>query len=76
VTGKTRNEIEQNFAGKGYGHLKTELAEAVIAYLEPFQARLKEIDDVQLDRILHTGAEKARNVAKETLKTTFERMGL
>lgn len=76
VTGQTREEIESHFAGKGYGHLKTELAEAVIEYLKPFQAKMAEIDDSELEKILKASAEKARSVASETLKLTYERVGL
>jgi tryptophanyl-tRNA synthetase len=76
VTGKSNEEIESHFTGKGYGHLKTELAEAVIEYLKPFQARMAEIDDEELEKILRRGAEKARGVARETLQTTYERLGL
>lgn len=76
VTGKNREEIESHFAGKGYGHLKTELAEAVIEYLKPFQAKMAEIDDTELEKILKASAEKARSVASETLKLTYERVGL
>jgi tryptophanyl-tRNA synthetase len=76
VTGKSREEIESHFAGKGYGHLKTELAEAVIEYLKPFQAKMAEIDDTELEKILQRSAEKARRVASETLKLTYERLGL
>lgn len=76
VTGKTREEIESHFAGKGYGHLKTELGEAVIEYLRPFQAKMAEIDDAELEKILKASAEKARSVANETLKLTYERVGL
>jgi tryptophanyl-tRNA synthetase len=76
VTEKSREEIESHFAGKGYGHLKTELAEAVIEYLKPFQTKMAEIDDAELEKILERSAEKARNVASETLKKTYERLGL
>jgi len=76
VTNQTREEIESHFAGKGYGHLKTELAEAVIEYLKPFQAKMAEIDDVELDKILQKGAEKASRVASETLKITYRNLGL
>jgi tryptophanyl-tRNA synthetase len=76
VTNQTRDEIESHFNGKGYGHLKVELAEAVIEYLKPFQARMNEIDDAELDRVLQIGAEKARSVAAETLKATYEKLGL
>ncbi|HRH46256.1 MAG TPA: tryptophan--tRNA ligase [Pyrinomonadaceae bacterium] len=76
VTGKTREEIESHFAGKGYGHLKTELGETVIEYLRPFQAKMAEIDDTELEKILKASAEKASSVASETLKLTYERVGL
>lgn len=76
ITNKSREEIESHFSGKGYGHLKTELAEAVIEYLKPFQAKMNEIDDAQLETILQKGAEKARSVASETLKKTYQKLGL
>lgn len=76
VTDQSREEIESHFAGKGYGHLKTELAEAVIEYLKPFQAKMAELNDEELEKILQKGAEKARSVASETLRTTYERVGL
>lgn len=76
VTGKTRQEIENHFAGKGYGHLKVELAEAVIEFLRPFQTKMAEIDDEELKRILKIGAEKAKEVAQITLKDVYQKLGL
>lgn len=76
VTGKTPEEIENHFEGKGYGYLKIELANAVIEYLKPFQAKMAEIDDAELEKILKRSAEKASSVASETLKLTYERLGL
>ena len=76
VTNQSRDEIESHFNGKGYGHLKVELAEAVIEYLKPFQIKMAEIDDAELSKILERSAEKARSVASETLKTTYEKLGL
>ncbi len=76
VTGQTREEIESHFTGKGYGHLKTELAEAVIEYLKPFQTKMAEIDDPTLEKILQASAEKARQVAGETLKVVYQKMGV
>jgi tryptophanyl-tRNA synthetase len=76
LTGKTAEECEANFAGKGYGNLKSELAETVVEFLRPFQERVKQIDDGELEKILKTGAEKARSIARETLKTVYERMGI
>ena len=76
VTGKTREEIEKHFEGKGYGHLKTETAEAVIEFLKPFQQNFHEISDENLDRILKEGAEKAGATANETLQKVYENTGL
>lgn len=76
VTGKSREEIEAHFEGKGYGQFKPELAEAIIEYLRPFQEKVKDIDDQQLEMILDTGAQKANHVAKETLRKVYENVGL
>jgi tryptophanyl-tRNA synthetase len=76
VTEKSREEIESHFSGKGYGHLKVELAEAVIEYLKPFQAKMAEIDDAELEKLLRLGAEKARAVASETLLKVYQNTGL
>jgi tryptophanyl-tRNA synthetase len=76
VTEKSREEIESHFSGKGYGHLKVELAEAVIEYLRPFQAKMAEIDDTELAKLLKIGAEKARAVASETLLKVYQNTGL
>jgi tryptophanyl-tRNA synthetase len=76
VTGKSKEEIEAHFEGKGYGQLKPDLAEAVIEYLRPFRQKMAEIDDDSLARILTQGAETARHVASETLQTAYERLGL
>jgi len=76
VTGKEKGAIEEHFAGKGYGDFKSELAEAVVEFLRPFQERVKQFDDTEIAEILKAGAEKARGVANETLKNVYERVGL
>ena len=76
LTGKSTDESELYFEGKGYGHFKTELAETVVEFLRPFQDRVKEYDDESLDAILKTGAEKARSIAAETLKDVYGKMGI
>jgi tryptophanyl-tRNA synthetase len=76
LTNKTAAECEANFDGKGYGHLKSELAETVIEFLRPFQEKIKEFDDAQLEKILKEGAERARCIAGETLKNVYEKMGV
>jgi len=76
LTNKTAEECEANFAGKGYGQFKTELAEVVVEFLRPFQEKVKEVSDSELEKILKDGAEKARSVASETLKIVYKRMGV
>lgn len=76
MTGKTAEECEANFASKGYGHFKTETAEAVIEFLKPFQERIKNYTDEDLKEILKKGAEKARTIARETLKDVYAKMGI
>ncbi|MEU1308688.1 tryptophan--tRNA ligase [Streptomyces cinnamoneus] len=77
LTGSTIAELEQKYEGKGYGALKTELAEVVVDFVTPFRARTQEyLDDPEtLDAILAKGAEKARAVAAETLAQTYDKVG-
>jgi tryptophanyl-tRNA synthetase len=76
LTGKTPEEIEAHFEGKGYAQLKSDLAEATIEFLRPFQERVHGIGDEELHRILSEGADKARDIAAETLRHVKERMGI
>ena len=66
-----------DFAGRGYGALKSATADAVIAFAEPFAKRTRDLlDDVpELDRYLQSGAERANEVAAETVATAYERVG-
>jgi tryptophanyl-tRNA synthetase len=76
LTGKTPDECIAHFEGKGYGQFKTELAEAVVEFLRPFQERVNNYSDEELSSILESGAEKARTIASETLKTVYTKMGI
>jgi tryptophanyl-tRNA synthetase len=76
LTGKSAEESQAHFNGKGYGHFKTELAGAVVEFLRPFQERIKQYDDATLNAILKPGAEKAQTVARETLDKVYEKMGI
>ncbi|MEV4434744.1 tryptophan--tRNA ligase [Streptomyces sp. NPDC049555] len=77
LTGTTVAELEQRYEGKGYGALKTDLADVVVEWVTPFRARTQEyLDDPEtLDAVLAKGAEKARAVAAETLAQAYDRMG-
>lgn len=76
TTGTSTEEVEAHFAGKGYAQLKADLAEATIEFLRPFQQRVREISDEQLDEILDQGCEKARQIASATLDRVFRLTGL
>ncbi len=77
-TGKTMEEAVKDFEGAGYGKLKTAVAEAVIAEIEPVQQEYKRIlaDVTYLDSVLKNGAEKAGETAQKTLDLAFARVGL
>ena len=77
ATGESIAEVQARYDGQGYGTFKTDVAEAVIALIEPFQQRFREIrDDAgQLQRLLALGAEKARTASQPTIDAMYERMG-
>jgi len=76
VTGKSQEDVEEHFAGKGYAFLKGQLAEATIEFLLPFQQKVSEITDERLSEILSLGRDKASKIASVTLKRAFENVGL
>ncbi|OGM15732.1 tryptophan--tRNA ligase [Candidatus Woesebacteria bacterium RIFCSPLOWO2_01_FULL_43_11] len=77
---KIRQEYEKAYTGSGirYSELKEGLAKAIFEELKPVQERRKrfEQDPELVEKILSKGAEKARNVARETLDETKKAMGL
>lgn len=76
LTGKSSEACADNFAGKGYGAFKAELAEATIEFLRPFQQRFAEIDDGTLRSTLDAGAERARSIAGPTLAEVYSKVGI
>ncbi|TKB49142.1 tryptophan--tRNA ligase [Ferrimonas aestuarii] len=77
ATGKSFEELEAEFEGKMYGHLKGATAEAVVAMLEPLQERYNTIrnDQEYLEKVMREGAERARAKAQATLKQVYEAIG-
>ena len=77
VSGKAVGELEQAYAGRGYGDLKADLAEALVAYLAPVQERYRQLrgDEVTLTAVLAAGADKARALARDTVALARQRMG-
>ena len=77
ATGKSIKELEPEYTDKMYGHLKGDVADAVVALLEPIQARYAEIraDRAYLDDVMRQGAEKASARASETLAKVYKAVG-
>jgi len=78
VTGKAVGELEEAYSGRGYGELKSDLAETLIAFITPVRERYLELraDSGRLAGILDAGAAKAQAAARETLALAKDRMGL
>ncbi len=78
LTGKSQQEIEVEFAGKGYGDFKAALTEQLVATLEPIQKRYYELmsDPAALENILKQGAAQVRPMAAATLQRVKDVVGL
>ncbi len=77
LTHKTIDEIEKEYQGKGYGHLKVDLADIIVQALSPLQEKYYHlIESSTLDNILDRGAEKANQVATKTLSAVEHAIGL
>lgn len=78
MTGESLDALEARYMGRGYGALKEELAEAVIAHLSPIRTRLGESleDPSSIHDILDAGREEARKAASAKLCLVKERVGL
>lgn len=76
-TGKTREEIESEFAGKGYGDFKSAVADAVIAELAPVQEAYTRYmsDRGYLEQCMKDGAAKATRVSQRTLDKAMKKIG-
>lgn len=77
VTGKTNDEIEKEFEGKGYGDFKTTVAEAVIEELRPIRERYEKFiaDKAYLEEQYTKGAEFALRMSSRTLDKAMKKVG-
>ena len=77
VTGKSFDEIEQEFAGKGYGAFKPAVGEAVVETLRPIREEATRIlgDKAYLESVYRAGAQKASYVAEKTLRKVYKKVG-
>jgi tryptophanyl-tRNA synthetase len=77
AAGREPEDIEREYEGQGYGRFKADVAEAVVALLEPIQRRYRELraDQGELERLLAQGARKSIESSRPTLQTMYDRMG-
>lgn len=77
VTGKSFDEIEAEFDGKGYGAFKPAVGEAVAETLRPIREETERLlaDKAYLESVYKTGAEKASYVANKTLRKVYKKVG-
>jgi tryptophanyl-tRNA synthetase len=79
LTGKTRAEVEADFAAaRGYGDLKKKVAEVAVETIRPIRQRFESLiaDPAELDRLLAVGARAARAVAEPKIELVKRRVGL
>lgn len=77
VTGADIDTLVDGYAGRGYGDLKKDTADAVVEYVTPIKARVDELlaDPSELEAVLAQGAQRARDVSAKTMNRVYERLG-
>jgi tryptophanyl-tRNA synthetase len=77
LSGESVSSLEARYAGTGYGTFKEELAEVVVGALAPVRERTEKMlaDEAELDRLLAAGADRARNIASQTMAAVRQRVG-
>ncbi|GAA5042929.1 tryptophan--tRNA ligase [Nocardia callitridis] len=77
LTGTPIATLETDYAGKGYGDLKADVADVLTDFVTPLRTKVQEYlsDQGELDRILDAGAERAREIAGNTLAQVYDRVG-
>jgi tryptophanyl-tRNA synthetase len=77
ITGESVESFTSSLQGQGYGALKTAVADAVVAALDPIRERAQELlaDPAELDRLLAQGAAKANQIAERTLSDVYDKLG-
>ena len=77
LSGESTESLEHRYAGAGYGAFKKDLAEVVVDAFAPIRERTEKMlaDESELDRMLASGAARAREVARQTMSTVRDRIG-
>lgn len=78
LSGKSTSQLESEYAGKMYGHLKVDLAELVVETLRPVREKYDDLmkNKDHLDDLLKSGAERAQVKARASLQEVYQRIGL
>jgi tryptophanyl-tRNA synthetase len=77
LTGRSIEDLEKEYGGRGYGDFKGDLADVVVEVVTPFRNRTLELldDRAELDAVFRRGGEQAREVASRTLADVYDRVG-
>src|SRR3954462_7458455 len=77
LTATSIQDLEDQYAGKGYGNLKKDLADVVVDFVTPFRDRTLELldDQAHLTQVLEQGRRQAEEVAQATLDDIYQRVG-
>ncbi len=77
VTGRSFEEIEKDFSGKGYGDFKLAVGEAVADHLEPVRTEFSRLinDKAYLKKCYTEGAEKAMMISQRNLSKVYRKVG-
>ena len=77
ATGRTYEQIEAEFAGRGYGDFKKAVGESVVEMLRPIREEATRLlaDKAYLQKVCAEGAEKASYVAEKTLRKVYKKVG-
>jgi len=76
LVGKPVKSLEKDYAGRGYGDFKKDLAEVVAEFLSGFQKKYNQYSDDDVRDIMNEGAKKIRPAADETLKKVKRGLGI
>jgi tryptophanyl-tRNA synthetase len=78
VAERSIDEIQNEFAGKGYGDFKGAVADATVEFLRPIRERALELlqNEAELISTLNKGADKAKLMANKTLQAAYQALGI
>ncbi|MFH1602116.1 MAG: tryptophan--tRNA ligase [Candidatus Shapirobacteria bacterium] len=77
LSGRSVKDLEKEYAGKGYGEFKQDLAQIVVNFLVPIQKKYKEVHNKKtLDKVLERGLAKSRSISQENLKKAYLALGI